>query len=154
MFRAQADWTFILPSEFPAKELRHLPRKVSLRGTTYSEMGWTCTMNTVYIGRENAAARHHVMRSLISLHNEHRVHFTNQLTDFCRSQWPRGPNHELFSLAWTLGSWVRIPLKAWMSVFAFILCMCCAVYVAALRRADPPSKESYRLRKKVYETEE
>jgi hypothetical protein len=28
MFRAQADWTFILPSEFPAKELRHLPRKM------------------------------------------------------------------------------------------------------------------------------
>jgi hypothetical protein len=28
------------------------------------------------------------------------------------------------------------------------------VYVAALRRADPPSKESYRLCKKDYETEE
>jgi hypothetical protein len=30
--------------------------------------------------------------------------------------------------------------KAWMSVF--ILCLCS---VAALRRTDPPSKESYRL---------
>jgi hypothetical protein len=28
VFRAQADWTFILQSEFPAKELRHLPRKI------------------------------------------------------------------------------------------------------------------------------
>jgi hypothetical protein len=28
MFRAQAVWTFILPSEFPTKELRHLPRKM------------------------------------------------------------------------------------------------------------------------------
>jgi hypothetical protein len=28
------------------------------------------------------------------------------------------------------------------------------VYVAALRRADPPSKESYRLCKKDYETDE
>jgi hypothetical protein len=28
VFRAQADWTFILPSELPAKELRHLPRKI------------------------------------------------------------------------------------------------------------------------------
>jgi hypothetical protein len=28
MFRAQADWTFILPSELPTKELRHLPRKM------------------------------------------------------------------------------------------------------------------------------
>jgi hypothetical protein len=29
-----------------------------------------------------------------------------------RLQWPRGLRHELFSLAWTLGSWVRMPLKA------------------------------------------
>jgi hypothetical protein len=37
-----------------------------------------------------------------------------------RSQW-----HELSSLALTLGSWVRIPFKAWMSVlYAFILCLC------------------------------
>jgi hypothetical protein len=28
MFSAQADWTFILPSELPTKELRHLPRKM------------------------------------------------------------------------------------------------------------------------------
>jgi hypothetical protein len=28
IFRAQADWTFILPSELPTKELRHLPRKM------------------------------------------------------------------------------------------------------------------------------
>jgi hypothetical protein len=35
----------------------------------------------------------------------------------CRSQWPRGLRHELSSLARTLGSRVRIPLEAWMSVF-------------------------------------
>jgi hypothetical protein len=28
VFKAQADWTFILPSELPTKELRHLPRKM------------------------------------------------------------------------------------------------------------------------------
>jgi hypothetical protein len=28
---------------------------------------------------------------------------------------------------------------------AFILCLFCPVYVVALRRAEPPSKESYRL---------
>jgi hypothetical protein len=39
------------------------------------------------------------------------------------SWWPRGLGHELSSLARTLGSWVRIPLKAWMSVYAFILCV-------------------------------
>jgi hypothetical protein len=48
VFRAQADCTFILPSEFPAKELLHLPEK-------------------------NAAARHHVLRSLVSLHSEHPI---------------------------------------------------------------------------------
>jgi hypothetical protein len=41
-----------------------------------------------------------------------------------RSQWPRGLRHELFSLVRTLGSWVRILLKAWMSVcvhYLFVL---------------------------------
>jgi hypothetical protein len=32
----------------------------------------------------------------------------------CQSQWPRGLRHELSPLARTLGSWVRITLKAWM----------------------------------------
>jgi hypothetical protein len=35
VFRAQADWTFILPSELPAKELHHLPRKMPLGGTMH-----------------------------------------------------------------------------------------------------------------------
>jgi hypothetical protein len=35
VFRAQADWAIILPSEFPAKELRHLPRKMPPGGTMY-----------------------------------------------------------------------------------------------------------------------
>jgi hypothetical protein len=61
-------------------------------------------------------------------------------TRHCRSQRKRGLSHEMSSPARTLGSWVTIPLKAWMSLF--ILCLC---YVAALRRADLPSKESYRL---------
>jgi hypothetical protein len=42
----------------------------------------------------------------------------------CRSRWPRGLRHELPSLARMLRSWVRIPLKVWMSVCAFILCLC------------------------------
>jgi hypothetical protein len=33
--------------------------------------------------------------------------------------------HELSSITRALRSWVRIPLKAWMS--AFILCLCCPV---------------------------
>jgi hypothetical protein len=40
------------------------------------------------------------------------------------SQWPRGLRHELSSLAGTLGSWVRLPLKVWMfALCAFILCV-------------------------------
>jgi hypothetical protein len=35
VFKAQADWTLILPFELPAKELSHLPRKMPLHGTTY-----------------------------------------------------------------------------------------------------------------------
>jgi hypothetical protein len=37
----------------------------------------------------------------------------------CQSQFPRGLRHELSSLALTLGSWVRIPLKAWMSACVY-----------------------------------
>jgi hypothetical protein len=36
-----------------------------------------------------------------------------------RSQWPRALRHELYSLARTLRSWVRIPLKARMSVCVY-----------------------------------
>jgi hypothetical protein len=33
--------------------------------------------------------------------------------------WPRGLRHELSSIARTLGSWDRIPLKAWMTVCVY-----------------------------------
>jgi hypothetical protein len=36
-----------------------------------------------------------------------------------RSQWPRGLRREPSSPARTLGSWVWIPLKAWMSVYVY-----------------------------------
>jgi hypothetical protein len=62
-----------------------------------------------------------------------------------RSQQPRGLRHELPSLARTLRSWVRIPLKAFMSVLCVSVFVFC-VQIEALRRADPPSKESYQLR--------
>jgi hypothetical protein len=38
VFREQADWTFILPSEFLAKELLHLTRNMTQRDTTYWEV--------------------------------------------------------------------------------------------------------------------
>jgi hypothetical protein len=64
------------------------------------------------------------------------------------SQWPRGLRNELSSPAQTLGSWVRIPLETWMSVCAYSVSVLFCARIAALRRADLPSKESYRLCKK------
>jgi hypothetical protein len=40
-----------------------------------------------------------------------------------RSEWPRGLRHELSSLARKLGSWIQIPLNAWMSVCLFCVCV-------------------------------
>jgi hypothetical protein len=59
------------------------------------------------------------------------------------------------SKAWTVfarsitGSWVRIPLEAWISVCVYSVFVGSCVQVAALRRADLPSKESYRLCEKI-----
>jgi hypothetical protein len=63
----------------------------------------------------------------------------------CRSQWSHGLSHEPSSSARTLGSWVPVPLEAWMSVCVYSVFVLFCVQVATLRRADPPSKESYRL---------
>jgi hypothetical protein len=40
-----------------------------------------------------------------------------------RSQWSHGLRHVLSSTARTLGSWVRIPLEAWMCVRVFLCCV-------------------------------
>jgi hypothetical protein len=71
----------------------------------------------------------------------------------CRSQWPRCLRHELSSPAQTLGSWFPIPLEIWMSMCVYSVFVLFCVQVAALWRADLPSKDSCRLYKKN-ETEE
>jgi hypothetical protein len=51
---------------------------------------------------------------------------------------PRALRHELFSLARTPGSCVRIPLEVWMSVLcAFILFVLFCVSVEAFQLVDP-----------------
>jgi hypothetical protein len=45
--------------------------------------------------------------------------FSSSSCSHFRSQWPRG----LFSLFRTLGSWVRIPLKAWISMCVYSVCV-------------------------------
>jgi hypothetical protein len=65
--------------------------------------------------------------------------FQNTKNTRSPSEWPRGLRLELSSLAGTLGSWVKNPFKAWMSVCDYSVFVFC-VYVGALRRADPRSK--------------
>jgi hypothetical protein len=45
--------------------------------------------------------------------------FNEEYKLWTRSVWPRRLRHELFSSAWTLGSWVRIPLEAWLYVHIY-----------------------------------
>jgi hypothetical protein len=45
--------------------------------------------------------------------------FLTSMLKYCRSEWPRGIRHEMSSLARTLGSWILIPLKAWMFVCVY-----------------------------------
>jgi hypothetical protein len=69
-----------------------------------------------------------------------------KLKNYCYlSQSPSGLRNELSSLARTMGSWVRIPLEAWMSVYVYSSFVLSCMQVAALRRADHSSKESYRV---------
>jgi hypothetical protein len=48
----------------------------------------------------------------------------------CRSQWPRGLMQELPSLARTLESWDRIPLKV-MDVCVRLFCVCVVLCVGS-----------------------
>jgi hypothetical protein len=58
----------------------------------------------------------------------HILQYYRELVRRNQSQWPRGLSHEMPSPTWTLGSWIWIPLKAWISVF--ILCLGTGSYLA------------------------
>jgi hypothetical protein len=77
--------------------------------------------------RENISNK--LYKNSTILHHMHKFEkdFKEGILQTSRSWSPRGLRNELSSIARTLGSWVRIPLKAWMSVYAFILCSCCPV---------------------------
>jgi hypothetical protein len=55
--------------------------------------------------------------------NSHILQDTSVNECVYRSEWPRGLRHELSSLARKLRSWVRIPLKTWMSVWVYCVCV-------------------------------
>jgi hypothetical protein len=68
-------------------------------------------------GRVNQAGnQHEVIFASSLLHADFFIAYSLNLS---RSQWPRCLGHELSSRVQTLGSWVRIPLKAWMSVCVY-----------------------------------
>jgi hypothetical protein len=77
-----------------------------------------------YLFKEHANPLESVMFTELSLlrtpkQNFQNVSFCDCITIQIRSQWPRGLRHELSSPAQTLGSWVWIPLEAWMCVCAY-----------------------------------
>jgi hypothetical protein len=47
----------------------------------------------------------------------------------CRSKRPRRLPHEQSSPAQTLGSWVRVSLKVWMSMCVYFVCVCVVLCV-------------------------
>jgi hypothetical protein len=49
MFRAQADWTFILPSELPTKDLRHWPRKIPPQA--YQTSQYVLKRSGIFLGK-------------------------------------------------------------------------------------------------------
>jgi hypothetical protein len=51
--------------------------------------------------------------------------------------------NELSSLARTLEPWFGIPLEMCISVCVYSVFVLSCLQVVALRRADPPTKESY-----------
>jgi hypothetical protein len=80
------------------------------------------------VERSNTFLNEALSRQLLGGTEQNNGKLKSSYPMFGRSQWPRGLRHELPSLAPTLGSWVRIPLKAWISVLcAFILCLCCSL---------------------------
>jgi hypothetical protein len=76
-------------------------------------------------------------KSDIVLMSAHLQSWEKQGTEKIKLLTFRSADHSCSAQA--LGSWVRIPLKAWMYVCVF------PVLVVVLRRDDLPSRESYRL---------
>jgi hypothetical protein len=56
----------------------------------------------------------------VKISNKNRLKEVRSRT--CQSQWPRALKHEPSSPARALGSWIRIPLEAWMSVCVYSVC--------------------------------
>jgi hypothetical protein len=65
------------------------------------------------------------------LSGEEGKHMKRNLVWSLSLPWTRSLRHETFSPARTLGSCVRIPLKAWMSVYMRLFCVCVVLCVGS-----------------------
>jgi hypothetical protein len=127
---------------------RDNPRYVQPILSLRFEIGFSCMRS--WSGYQSAA-------TVGLCYNDEAYHTT--VLNYCflifwgRSQYRRALSHELSSVALTLGSWIRIPLRAWM----FSLCMrlFCVYVVLCLGRDLATgwslSKESYHLWKIITE---
>jgi hypothetical protein len=76
----------------------------------------------------------------MKIQNTYKIYVLGFLVDHHLPQWQLGLRHELSSPIRTLGSWVRIPLEAWMSVWVYSVFVLSCGQVVTLRRADPQSR--------------
>jgi hypothetical protein len=99
----------------------------------YTHLSWIWGPESCYWLRLLISGRDGVLSGSSSPTFRKNIHpppkFRSPKCSLCRSQWPRGLKHELSSFARTLGSWIRTPIKAWMSLCAFILRLCCLVFM-------------------------
>jgi hypothetical protein len=117
----------------PVHSLLYLDTMYRLR--LKSVLRQTTNRNYIYIASAFSAcySEHNHNVSYLGVH-------TRERKSIGRSQWPRG-----LRPARTLRSCVRISFKAWIFVCVYSVFVLSCVQVAALRRADHSSKESYRL---------
>jgi hypothetical protein len=72
-----------------------------------------------YVGRYDWSYGNFTVKTVIQ---KVKLLFIGPVLFICRPQWPSGLRHLLSLAARKLGSWVRIPLQAWMCVRVFLCC--------------------------------
>jgi hypothetical protein len=130
VFRAQADWTLTHTSH-KNTEQSTIEASITLDGVTLTDllMKWSRNNYLQFAGRYQCLPIRCSGRQKTAQWTLYIICAGN--TTDCHSQWPRGLRNKLSSLARTLGSWIRIPLKAWMFVCVCLFCICIVLYVGS-----------------------
>jgi hypothetical protein len=109
------------------RQNREILQKLGRRLTRWWRPLLLCNSITYITGRTETKTRIFCVNDVLSEHRERLTNYEGYILKG-RWQWQRGLKHEPSSGSLTLGSWIRILLKAWIFVCAFILCLCCPVY--------------------------